>query len=109
MGSKLVAAGDRERGLKEAQPFSGEFPRDLYAQTSLGSVYVALGRFEDARQTFKCMAQTGPGAEIEADLFLADLDLTMGHYGEADIEVKATIQTAMRDLDRISATRPRIA
>ena len=109
LASQLLAAGDTERALKEAQPFSREFPRDLYAQASLGSIYVALGRFEDARQTFKGMAQTGPGAEIEADLFLADLDLTMGQYGEAEKELKAAIQAAMRDHDRVSATRARIA
>src|SRR6266851_5627894 len=109
LASQLLAAGDTERALKEAQPFSREFPNDLFAQTSLGGIYLALGRFEDARQTFKGMAQTGPGAEIEADLFLADLDLTMGQYGEAEKELKAAIQAAMRDHDRVSATRARIA
>jgi len=108
LASQLLAAGDTERALQVAQPFNREFPHDLFAQISLGSIYLALGRFEDARQTFKGMAQSGPGGEIEAELFLADLDLTLGQYGEAEKELNAAIQAATRNHDHVSATRARI-
>lgn len=109
LASQLLAAGDTEGALKVAQPFSRDYPTDLFAQTALGSIYVALDRFEDARQIFKAMAQTAPGSEIEANLFLADLDLTMGYYGEAEKELKEVIQLADRSHDRLSATRARVA
>lgn len=108
LASQLLAKGDTEGALKVAEPFRREFPNDLFAQTALGSIYLALGRFDDARQTFKSMAQTGPGAEIEAALYLADLDLATGKYGDAEKELKNAVQSATKAHDRVSATRARI-
>jgi len=108
LASQLLAAGNAERALQVAEPFSREFANDLYAQTALGHIYVVLGRFQDARQTFKGMVHIGPGAEIEAGLSLADLDLATGQFGEAEKELKAATQAAVRNHDRISATRARI-
>ncbi len=108
LASQLLMKGDTERALKVAEPFRREFPNDLFAQTALGSIYVALGRFPDARQTFQGMAQVGPGAAIEAGLFLADLDLATGQYGEAERELNDVVQRAAQGHDRVSATRARI-
>lgn len=109
LASQLFAAGDTERALKVAEPFRREYANDLFAQSALGSIYVALGRFEDARQTFQGMAHNGPSAEIEAELSLADLDLATGQYGEAEKELKEAVQASVREHDRVSATRARIA
>ncbi len=108
LASQLLMKGDTERALQVAEPFRREFPNDLFAQTALGSIYLALGRFSDARQTFQTMAQAGSGAEIESKLFLADLDLAAGQYGEAEKELADVVQAAVRDHDRVSAGRARI-
>jgi eukaryotic-like serine/threonine-protein kinase len=108
LASQLLSAGETERALKVAESFPREFPNDLFAQTTLGSIYAALGRFDDARQTFTNMAQTGPGAETESALFLADLDLATGQYEQAEEALKEAIGMADRDHDRVSATRARI-
>lgn len=108
LASQLLMKGDTERALQVAEPFSREFPNDLFAQIALGSTYMALRRFSDARQTFQSMAQAGPGAEIESGLFLADLDLTTGQYTEAEKELKNVVERAVRDHDRVSAARARI-
>jgi len=109
LASQLLMKGDTEEALKVAEPFRREFPNDLFAQTALGSIYVAIGRFSDARQTFQSMAQAGPGAEIESKLFLADLDLATGQHAAAEKDLSDAIQAAVRDHDRVSAARARVA
>jgi len=109
LASHLLSKGDKERAFQVAQPFSREFANNLWAQTVLGRIYLALGRFEDARKIFKGMVQIGPDAEIEAELSLADLALATGQYGEAEKEVKAAIETAERHHNRTAAAKARIA
>jgi tetratricopeptide (TPR) repeat protein len=109
LASHLLSKGDTERALQVAQPFSREFANNLWAQTVLGRIYLALGRFEEARETFKGMVPTGPDAEIEAELSLADAALATGRYGEAAQELKAAIQAAERNHNRTAAAKARIA
>ena len=109
LASQLLSKGETERALQVAQPLSREFANNLFAQTVLGRIYIALGRFEDAGQTFKAMVQTGPDAEIEAELSLADLALATGQYGKAEKELKAAIQAAEGNHNRISEAKARIA
>jgi tetratricopeptide (TPR) repeat protein len=109
LASHLLSKGDTEKALQVAQPLRREFANNLWAQTVLGRIYVALGRFEDARETFKGMVPTGPDAEIEAELSLADLALATGQYGEAEKELTAAIQAAQRNRNRTAAAKARIA
>jgi len=109
LASHLLSKGDTERAFQVAQPFSREFAHNLWAQTVLGRIYLALGRFEDARKTFKDMVPTGPDAEIEAELSLADAALATGRYAEAEQELKAAIQAAERNHNRTAGAKARIA
>jgi len=109
LASHLLSMGDPQRALQVVQPLTREFPNNLWALTVLGRIYVALGRFEDARQAFTAMANLGPDAEVEAELSLGDLALAGGRYGEADKEFKAAIQAAERNQNRRAAAKARIA
>ena len=109
LASHLLSKGDTERALQVAQPLSREFANNLFAKTVLGRIYMALGRFEEAGQAFQAMVQTGPDAEIEAELSLADLALATGQYGKAEKELKAAIQAAEGNHNRISEAKARIA
>lgn len=109
LASHLLSKGDTEKALEVAQPLSREFAGNLWAQTVLGRIYLALGRFDDARRTFKDMVKSGPDAEIAAGLSLADLAIATGQYGEAEKELKAAIQAAERNHNRIAEAKARIA
>ncbi len=109
LASQLLSEGDTEKAFQVAQPFARDFPNNLYAQVVLGRIYLALGRFELARQTFAGMVSTGPDGEIEAELSLADLDLATGLYGEADKELGKAIQAAVRNHNRIATAKAQIA
>ncbi len=108
LASQLLSEGDTEKAFQVAQPFARDFPSNLYAQVVLGRIYVALGRFELARQTFAGMVRTGPDGEIEAELSLADLDLATGLYIEAEKELGSAIQAATRNHNRIAAAKAQI-
>jgi tetratricopeptide (TPR) repeat protein len=109
LASHLLAKGDAEKALQVAQSFSREFADNLWAQTVLGRVYLALGRVDDARETFKGMVRLGPDAEIAAEPSLADLALAGGQYGEAQKQLEAALQLAERTKNRTAATKARIA
>jgi serine/threonine protein kinase/tetratricopeptide (TPR) repeat protein len=108
LAADLLSEGDTEKALQVAQPLSREFANNLFAETVLGRIYVALGRFEDARRTFEGMLHNGPDAEIEAELSLADLDLATGQYVDAEKKLKTAIQSAERNHNRVSAAKARI-
>jgi serine/threonine protein kinase/tetratricopeptide (TPR) repeat protein len=108
LAADLLSKGDTEKALQVAQPLSREFANNLFEETVLGRIYVALGRFEDARRTWERMAHTGPDAEIEAELSLADLDLATGQYADAEKKLQAAIQSAERNHNRFSAAKGRI-
>ncbi len=108
LASQLLSEGDTEKAFQVAQPFARDFPNNQYAQVVLGRVYLALGRFDLARQTFSGMVRTGPDGEIEAALSLADLDLATGLYGEAEKELSDAIQAATRNHNRIAEVKARI-
>ena len=95
--------------MQVAQSFSREFADNLWAQTVLGRIYLALGRIDDARETFKAMVRLGPDAAIAAELSLADLALATGQYDEAQKQLEAAIQVAERTRNRTAATKARIA
>jgi tetratricopeptide (TPR) repeat protein len=105
----LLAKGDAEKALQVAQSFSREFADNLWAQTVLGRIYLALGRLDDARESFKAMVRLGPDAEIAAELSLADLALATGQYAEAQKDLDAALQVAERTKNRTAATKARIA
>jgi tetratricopeptide (TPR) repeat protein len=109
LASQLLSEGDTERAFQVAQPFARDFPNNPYAQVVLGRIYLALGRFELARQTFTGMLHTGPDGEVAAGLSLADLDLATGLYSEAEKELIHAIQVADRNHNRIPAAKARIA
>jgi len=109
LASHLLSKGDTERALQVAQPLLRDFPDNLWAQTVLGRIYVALGRFADARNGFKGMLRGGPDAEIAAELSLADVALATGQYGEAEQLLKSAIQAAERGHNRTAATKARVA
>jgi tetratricopeptide (TPR) repeat protein len=107
--SQLLMSGDAEKALQVAQPFSREYSNDLFAQTVLGRIYVALGRMEDARQIYKNMLQAGGDSEIEGELSLADLAFAAGQYSEGEKQLKAAIQAADKNHNRVSAAKARLA
>jgi tetratricopeptide (TPR) repeat protein len=109
LASQLLVSGDAEKALQVAQPFSREYANDLFAQTVLGRIYVALGRMEDARQTYKNMLQAGGDSEIEGELSLADLALAAGQYSEGEKQLKAAILAADKNHNRVSAAKARLA
>ncbi len=109
LAAQLVTSGDPERALQVAQPFSREFPNDLFAQTVMGRIYVALGRWEDARRTFHGMVQAGGDSEIEGELSLADLALASGQHREAEKDLKAAIVAADKTHNRVYAAKGRVA
>ncbi len=108
LASQLLSEGDTEKAFQVAQPFARDFPNNQYAQVVLGRVYMALGRFELARQTFSGMVRTGPDGEIEAELSLADLDLATGLYAAAEKELGNASQAATRNHNRIAAAKAQI-
>ena len=109
LASHLLAKGDAGKAFQIAQSFSREFADNLWAQTVLGRIYLALGRIDDARDTFKAMVRLGPDAAIAAELSLADLALATGQYDEAQKQLEAAIQVAERTRNRTAATKARIA
>jgi tetratricopeptide (TPR) repeat protein len=109
LASQLASKGDTERALQVALPFSREFPTDSYAQTVLGRIYLALGRSDDARQTFTALTRAGGDAEVSGRLFLADMALSQGKYVEAQKELNASITGADRNHNRVAAVKARIA
>jgi len=109
LASQLLSEGDTEKAFQVAQPFARDFPNNQYSQVVLGHIYMALNRFELARQTFNSMVHTGPDGEVAAKLSLADLDLATGLYGEADKELSEAIQIADRNHNRVPAAKARIA
>jgi tetratricopeptide (TPR) repeat protein len=109
LASHLLAKGDNEQAYLIAQSFSREFSNNLWAQTVLGRVYLALGRLQDAQATFGGMMQLGPDAAIAAHLSLADVSLATGRYGDARQELEAAIEAAERDHNRTAEAKARIA
>ena len=109
LASHLLAKGDAEKALQVAQSFSREFADNLWAQTVLGRIYLALGRVDNARETFKAMVRLGTDAEIAAEPSLADLALAGGQYEEAQKQLEAALQLAERTKNRTAATKTRIA
>jgi tetratricopeptide (TPR) repeat protein len=95
LASHLLAKGDAEKALQVAQSFGREFPDNLWAQTVLGRTYLALGRLDDARETFTAMLRLGPDAEIAAELSRKQLE--------------AAIRAAERNRNRTAATKARVA
>ncbi|MGH9511582.1 MAG: protein kinase domain-containing protein [Terriglobales bacterium] len=109
LAAQLLSEGDTEKAFQVAQPFARDFPNNQYAQVVLGRIYLALGRFDLARQTFAGMVRLGPNGEIEGQLSLADLDLSTGLYADAGKDLTQAIQAADRNHDRLSAAKARIA
>ena len=109
LASQLVSKGDPEQALEVAQSFTRDFPNDPFAQSVLGRIYVALGRTEDARQMFTQMTRLGGEAEVSGRLFLADLALSSGQYGDAEKELKSATAVADRTHNRVGAAKARIA
>jgi len=109
LANQLFRKGDNARALEVAEQFKSEYPDDLYAQITLGRIYLGRGRLEEARRTFEHMAKVGGDAEIEGRLSLADLDLATGRYREAQQELQASLLAAEKNHNPFFAQKARIA
>jgi len=109
LAHQLFGKGDNARALEIAEQFKSEYPDDLYAQITLGRIYLGLGRLDEARSIFKHMAEVGGNAEIEGRLSLADLDLGTGRYREAQQELQAGLLAAGKNHNAFFAQKVRIA
>jgi len=109
LAHQLFGKGDNARALQVAEQFKSEYADDLYAQITLGRIYLVLGRLEEARRTFEHMAKVGGDAEIEGRLSLADLDLATGRWREAQQELQASLLAAEKNHNPFFAQKARIA
>jgi tetratricopeptide (TPR) repeat protein len=108
LADQLFRKGDTAMALEIAQPFKSEYVSDLFAQITLGRIYLGLGRLDDARQTFAHMVQVGGLSEVEGRLSLADLDLATGRYREAQQELQAGLLAAEKEHNAFFVQKARI-
>jgi tetratricopeptide (TPR) repeat protein len=109
LAHQLFGKGDNARALEVAEQFKSEYPDDLYAQITLGRIYLGLGRLDEARSIFKHMVEVGGDAEIEGRLSLADLDLATGRHRDAQQELQAGVLAAEKSHNAFFAQKVRIA
>ncbi|HXR38206.1 MAG TPA: tetratricopeptide repeat protein, partial [Terracidiphilus sp.] len=109
LAHQLFGKGDNARALEIAEQFKSEYPDDLYAQITLGRIYLGMGRLNEARSIFKHMSEVGGDAEIEGRLSLADLDLATGRYREAQQDLQAGLLAAGKNHNAFFAQKARIA
>src|ERR1035438_10060139 len=103
MASQLFLADQSEKALPLSQSLSKEYPNDVYAQRVLGSIYLSLGRVDDARKTFEGMVKVEGDSETTGHLRLADAALATGRYNEAKTELEAAILAANKSGNRFAA------
>ena len=108
LADQLFRKGDTAMALEKAQQFKSEYANDLFAQITLGRIYLGLGRFDEARQTFEHMVQVGGNSEVEGRLSLADLDLATGRYREAQQELQAGLLAAEKEHNAFFVQKARI-
>jgi tetratricopeptide (TPR) repeat protein len=103
LASQLYLAGQSEKALPLAQALSKEYTDDVFAQKVLGSVYLALGRVDEARNTFGDMVKVEGNSETTGHLRLADTALATGRYKEAKTELDSAILAADKSGNRFAA------
>ena len=109
LAHQVFGKGDTARALEIAEQYKSDYPDDLYANITLGRIYLGLGRLEDARSTFEHMVKVGGDAEIEGHISLADLNVASGRYREAQSELEAGLLAAEKNHNPFFAQKARIA
>ena len=103
LANQLFAADQAEKALPLAQALKQEYPTDVYAQRVLGSIYLFLGRVDEARKTFDGMVKVQGDSETTGHLRLADAALATGRHNEARAELDAAIFAADKSGNQFAA------
>jgi serine/threonine protein kinase/tetratricopeptide (TPR) repeat protein len=105
LASQLLEQGNTAKAMEIAESFARDFPHDSPAQIVLGRAYLGSSRMEEARKVFQDMIRAGGDAEIEGNLYLADLAMTEGRYREGEATLKAATFAANKSKNPVAVIR----